>query len=73
MILNIYFLNVNIMPRKKRYINNNNNNNSDEEQEEEPNKEPIYFKSKYKEHQTLKINEATNNFLKCNIISFNSF
>jgi hypothetical protein len=61
------------MPRKKRYIINN-NNNSDEEQEEEPNKEqPIYFKSKYKEHQTLKINEATNNFLKCNIINFNSF
>ena len=49
------------MPRKKRYIINN--NNSDEEQEEEPNKEPIYFKSKYKEHQTLKINELTNNFL----------
>ncbi len=57
--------------RKKRYIINN--NNLDDDEEEEPNKEPIYFKSKYKEHQTLKINEATNNFLKCNIINFNSF
>ena len=57
--------------KKKRYIINN--NNSDEEQEEEPTKEPIYFKSKYKEQQTLKINELTNNFLKSNIINFNSF
>ncbi len=61
--------------RKKRYINNNNNNNSDDEAQEEetPNKEPIYFKSKYKEHQTLKINELTNKFLESNIINFNSF
>ena len=58
--------------RKKRYIINN-NNNSEEEEEEPPNKEPIYFKSKYKEQQTLKINELTNNFLKSNIINFNSF
>ena len=34
--------------KKKRYIINKININSDEEQEEEPNKEPIYFKSKFR-------------------------
>ena len=62
------------MPRKQKNpkIKPINNINSDEEQEEEPKKEFI-LKSQYKEHQTKKINEATNNFLKSNIINFNSF
>ena len=61
------------MPRKQRRtkIKNNSCNNSDEEPQEP--QEPIYFKSKYNKVQTLQINEITNNFLKCNIISFNSF
>ena len=62
------------MPRKKEKPIPNNNNNSDEEQqeEEEPKKEYI-LKKEYKQHQAIKINEATTNFLKSNIISFNSF
>ena len=77
------------MPRKQRRtkIKNNSCNNSDEEPQEPQEQqaslapvlgstllnEPIYFKPKYNKVQTLKINEITDNFLKCNIISFNSF
>lgn len=64
------------MPRKQRTPKiKPNNNNSDEEQqqeEEEPKKEYI-LKKEYKQHQAIKINEATTNFLKSNIINFNSF
>ena len=63
------------MPRKKEKPIPNNNNSSDEEQqekEEEPKKEYI-LKKEYKQHQAIKINEATTNFLKSNIINFNSF
>ena len=63
------------MPRKKEkpIPNNNNNNNSDEEQQEEEPKKEYILKTQYKEHQAIKINEATTNFLKSNIININSF
>ena len=44
---------------------------SDEEQEQEP--QPIYFKSKYNKLQASKIEQLTQDFLKNNIINFNSY
>ena len=61
------------MPRKKEKPILNNNNNSDEEQQEEEPKKEYILKKEYKQHQAIKINEATTNFLKSNIINFNSF
>ena len=66
------------MPKKsnKSRYNNNNNIKLDEEQEqeqEEEQQEPIYFKSKYNKVQALKIQQLTQDFLKNNIINFNSY
>jgi hypothetical protein len=44
---------------------------SDEEQEQEP--QQIYFKSKYNKLQAAKIEQLTQDFLKNNIINFNSY
>ncbi len=57
--------------KKSRYNNNNCIKSDDEEQEQEP--QPIYFKSKYNELQDAKIKQLTQDFLKNNIINFNSY
>ena len=57
------------MPKKSRY----NFIKSDEEQEQEPEPQPIYFKSKYNKLQAAKIEQLTQDFLKNNIINFNSY
>ena len=58
--------------KKSRYNNNNNCIKSDdEEQEQEP--QSIYFKSKYNKIQSAKIEQLTQDFLKNNIINFNSY
>jgi hypothetical protein len=57
------------MPKKSRY----NLIKSDEEQEQEPEPQPIYFKSKYNKLQAAKIEQLTQDFLKNNIINFNSY
>ena len=57
------------MPKKSK--KSNNCNKSDEEQEQEP--QPIYFKSKYNKLQAAKIEQLTQDFLKNNIINFNSY
>ena len=60
--------------KKSRYDNNINNNKSDgEEQKQEQEPQPIYFKSKYNKIQSAKIEQLTQDFLKNNIINFNSY
>ena len=61
--------------KKSRYNNNNCIKSDDEEQEQEQEQEPqpIYFKSKYKKIQSIKIEKLTQDFLKNNIINFNSY
>ena len=63
------------MPKKSKKSRYNNNNciKSDEEQEQEPEPQPIYFKSKYNKLQAAKIEKLTQDFLKNNIINFNSY
>jgi len=63
------------MPKKSKKSRYNNNNciKSDEEQEQEPEPQPIYFKSKYNKLQATKIEQLTQDFLKNNIINFNSY
>ena len=63
------------MPKKSKKSRYNNNNciKSDEEQEQEPQPQPIYFKSKYNKLQAAKIEQLTQDFLKNNIINFNSY
>jgi|LakMenE18May11ns_1017448.scaffolds.fasta_scaffold9604753_1 hypothetical protein len=63
------------MPKKSKKSRYNNNNciKSDEEQEQEPEPQPIYFKSKYNKLQAAKIEQLTQDFLKNNIINFNSY
>ena len=76
LFLNIYFLMIIIMPKKSkksRYNNNNCIKSDDEEQEQEQEPQPIYFKSKYKKIQSIKIEKLTQDFLKNNIINFNSY
>ena len=59
------------MPKKSK--KSNNCNKSDEEQEQEQEPQPIYFKSKYNKLQATKIEQLTQDFLKNNIINFNSY
>ncbi len=64
--------------KKSRYIiiiNNNNNciKSDDEEPEQEQEPQSIYFKSKYNKIQSAKIEQLTQDFLKNNIINFNSY
>ena len=59
------------MPKKSK--KSNNCNKSDEEQEQEQEPQPIYFKSKYNKLQAAKIEQLTQNFLKNNLINFNSY
>jgi hypothetical protein len=59
--------------KKSRYNNNNCIKSDDEEQEQEQEPQPIYFKSKYKKIQSIKIEKLTQDFLKNNIINFNSY
>jgi hypothetical protein len=63
------------MPKKSKKSRYNNNNciKSDEEQEQEPQPQPIYFKSKYNKLQAAKVEQLTQDFLKNNIINFNSY
>ena len=63
------------MPKKSKKSRYNNNNciKSDEEQEQEQEPQPIYFKSKYNKLQAAKIEQLTQDFLKNNIINFNSY
>ena len=65
------------MPKKskKSRYNNNNNIKSEQEQEQEQEQEPqpIYFKSKYNKLQAAKVEQLTKDFLKNNIIDFNSY
>jgi hypothetical protein len=56
------------MPKKSK--KSNNCNKSDEEQEQEP--QQIYYK-KYNKLQATKIEQLTQDFLKNNIINFNSY
>jgi hypothetical protein len=59
------------MPKKSK--KSNNCNKSDEEQEQEQEPQPIYFKSKYNKLQAAKVEQLTKDFLKNNIINFNSY
>jgi hypothetical protein len=52
--------------RKKKEIIINNDSADEEQQELKQN----YFKTMYKKQQNLKINQITQDFLKCNIIKF---
>ena len=58
------------MPKKSK--KSNNCNKSDEEQEQEQEPQQIYYK-KYNELQAAKIEQLTQDFLKNNIINFNSY
>ena len=59
--------------KKSRYNNNNCIKSDDEEQEQEQEPQPIYFKSKYNKIQSTKVEQLTKDFLKNNLINFNSY
>ena len=56
------------MPKKSKKIIK-----SDEIQQQEEEPQPIYFKSKFNKVQTARIEQLKQDFLKNNIIFFNSY
>ena len=56
------------MPKKSKKIIK-----TDEKQQEEEEPQPIYFKSKFNKVQTARIEQLKQDFLKNNIIFFNSY